>query len=66
MLNRSEPCEGGHVPDEVLVERRGVVQVVTLNRPSVKNALNAAVAEVVIAANDPLAVATIKLMACAG
>jgi enoyl-CoA hydratase len=54
MLNRSEPCEGGLVPDEVLVERRGAVQVVTINRPSVRNALNAGVAEAVAAAVDAL------------
>jgi enoyl-CoA hydratase len=29
--------------DEVLVERRGLVQVITINRPAAKNALNAAV-----------------------
>jgi hypothetical protein len=45
---------GGHVPDEVVVERRGAVQVVTINRPAVKNALNAGVAEAVAAAVDEL------------
>jgi enoyl-CoA hydratase len=30
--------------DEVLVERRGAVQVITINRPEARNALNAAVA----------------------
>ncbi|HEY6296016.1 MAG TPA: crotonase/enoyl-CoA hydratase family protein [Streptosporangiaceae bacterium] len=30
--------------DEVLVERRGAVQVITINRPQARNALNAAVA----------------------
>ena len=29
--------------DEVLVERRGAVQVITINRPEAKNALNEAV-----------------------
>ncbi|KAA9163679.1 crotonase/enoyl-CoA hydratase family protein [Amycolatopsis acidicola] len=40
--------------DEVLVERRGSVQVITINRPSAKNALNAAVAAQVAAAVDEL------------
>lgn len=40
--------------DEVLVERRGGVQVITINRPEAKNALNAAVAEAVAAAVDEL------------
>jgi enoyl-CoA hydratase len=42
------------VPDEVLVERRGAVQVITINRPEAKNAMNAAVAEQVAAAVDEL------------
>ncbi|MFK4100297.1 crotonase/enoyl-CoA hydratase family protein [Streptomyces sp. NPDC019531] len=40
--------------DEVLVERRGAVQVITINRPSVKNALDAGVAAGVAAAVDEL------------
>ena len=40
--------------DEVLVERRGAVQVITINRPQAKNALNAAVARGVAAAVDEL------------
>ncbi|MEU6539088.1 crotonase/enoyl-CoA hydratase family protein [Streptomyces sp. NPDC047000] len=40
--------------DEVLVERRGAVQVITINRPAVRNALDAAVAEQVAAAVDEL------------
>ncbi len=40
--------------DEVLVERRGGVQVITLNRPEARNALNAAVAAAVAAAVDEL------------
>ena len=40
--------------DPVLVERRGAVQVITINRPRVKNALNAAVAAGVAAAVDEL------------
>ncbi len=40
--------------DEVLVERRGAVQVITINRPQAKNALDAAVAEQVAAAVDEL------------
>jgi enoyl-CoA hydratase len=40
--------------DEVLVERRDAVQVITINRPEAKNALNAAVAEQVAAAVDEL------------
>ena len=40
--------------DEVLVERRGAVQVITINRPQVRNALNSAVAAGVAAAVDEL------------
>ena len=40
--------------DEVLVERREGVQVITINRPQAKNALNKAVAEAVAAAVDEL------------
>jgi enoyl-CoA hydratase len=46
--------KGIPVADEVLVERRGGVQVVTINRPEAKNALNKAVAEGVAAAVDEL------------
>ena len=42
------------MPDEVLVERRGAVQVVTINRPDARNALDRAVAEGVAAAVDEL------------
>jgi enoyl-CoA hydratase len=42
------------VSDEVLVERRGAVQVITINRPAVKNALDAGVAAGVAAAVDEL------------
>jgi enoyl-CoA hydratase len=42
------------VPDEVVVERHGAVQVITINRPRVKNALDAAVAAGVAAAADEL------------
>jgi enoyl-CoA hydratase len=42
------------VSDEVLVERRGAVQVITINRPDARNALNAAVAAGVAAAVDEL------------
>jgi enoyl-CoA hydratase len=42
------------VPDEVLVERRGAVQVMTINRPDARNALDRAVAEGVAAAVDEL------------
>jgi enoyl-CoA hydratase/carnithine racemase len=42
------------VPDEVLVERRGAVQIVTIHRPAAKNALTAKVAEGVAAAMDEL------------
>src|SRR3954466_16113706 len=45
---------GGPVADEVLVERRDGVLVVTINRPEAKNALNGAVAEGVAAAVDEL------------
>ncbi|MEV1293754.1 crotonase/enoyl-CoA hydratase family protein [Pseudonocardia sp. NPDC049635] len=40
--------------DEVLVERRDGVQVITINRPAARNALNAAVAHAVAAAVDEL------------
>ena len=42
------------MPDEVLVERRGAVQVITINRPTARNALDAAVARGVAAAVDEL------------
>ena len=40
--------------DEVLVERRGAVQVITINRPAARNAVDAAVAEGLAAAADEL------------
>jgi enoyl-CoA hydratase len=40
--------------DEVLVERRGGVQIITINRPEAKNALNEAVAIGIAAAVDEL------------
>lgn len=40
--------------DEVLVERRGAVLVVTLNRPEARNAINTAVSQGVAAAMDQL------------
>ncbi|WP_314221054.1 crotonase/enoyl-CoA hydratase family protein [Streptomyces zaehneri] len=40
--------------DEVLVERRGAVQIITINRPGKKNALDARVAAAVAAAVDEL------------
>jgi len=40
--------------DVVLVERRGAVQIITINRPQVKNALDAAVAEGIAEAVDEL------------
>lgn len=40
--------------DEVIVERRGSVQVITINRPQAKNALNAAVGRAVADAVDEL------------
>jgi enoyl-CoA hydratase len=40
--------------DEVLVERRDGVQIITINRPQAKNSLNLAVAEAVAAAVDEL------------
>ncbi|HEY0538187.1 MAG TPA: crotonase/enoyl-CoA hydratase family protein [Actinoallomurus sp.] len=42
------------MPDEVLVERHGAVQVITINRPAARNALDAAVARGVAAAVDEL------------
>ncbi|MCW2784723.1 MAG: enoyl-CoA hydratase [Marmoricola sp.] len=42
------------VTDQVLVERHGAVQVIVINRPEAKNALNAAVAQGVAAAVDEL------------
>ncbi|MCW2636281.1 MAG: caiD [Blastococcus sp.] len=40
--------------DEVLVERRGAVQVITINRPEARNALDAGVARGVAAAVDEM------------
>ena len=40
--------------DEVLVERRGAVQVITINRPEARNAINGAVAAGVRDAVDEL------------
>ncbi|OBI50102.1 crotonase/enoyl-CoA hydratase family protein [Mycobacterium sp. E796] len=40
--------------EEVLVERRGAVQVITINRPEAKNAINGAVAVGIAAAVDEL------------
>ena len=40
--------------DEVLVERRGAVQVITINRPAARNALDAAVARGITDAVDEL------------
>ncbi|WP_216898443.1 crotonase/enoyl-CoA hydratase family protein [Nocardia alni] len=40
--------------EPVLVERRGAVQIITINRPEVRNALDAAVAKGVAAAVDEL------------
>ena len=48
------PEYGVAVSDEVIVERRGLVQVITINRPEAKNALNKSVAEAVAAAVDEL------------
>jgi enoyl-CoA hydratase len=42
------------VSDEVLVERRDAVQVITINRPQARNALDAAVARAVAEAVDEL------------
>jgi enoyl-CoA hydratase len=42
------------VSDEVLVERRGAVQIITINRPAAKNALDAAVAQGIAEAVDEL------------
>jgi enoyl-CoA hydratase len=42
------------VEDKVLVERRGAVQVISINRPQARNALDAAVARAVAAAVDEL------------
>jgi site-specific DNA recombinase len=42
------------VAGEVLVERRGAVQVITINRPDARNALDAAVAHGIVAAVDEL------------
>ena len=46
------------VEDKVLVERRGAVQVISINRPQARNALDAAVAEAVAAAVDELDAST--------
>jgi enoyl-CoA hydratase len=49
-----QPTEEAGMPDEVLVERRGAVQVITINRPGARNALDGAVARGVAAAVDEL------------
>jgi enoyl-CoA hydratase len=46
--------EENDVSDEVLVERRGGVQIISINRPQAKNALNAGVARGVAEAVDEL------------
>ena len=46
--------DGGAMSDEVLVERRGAVQVITINRPEARNALNGAVAAGIRDAADEL------------
>ena len=43
-----------HVTDDVLIELRGHVLVITINRPEVKNALNASVAQKVADAVDEM------------
>ncbi|TYP90377.1 crotonase/enoyl-CoA hydratase family protein [Blastococcus xanthinilyticus] len=43
-----------HTDDKVLVARRGAVQVITINRPSARNALDGDVARAVAAAVDEL------------
>lgn len=42
------------MPDELLVERHGAVQVITINRPDAKNAMNAVVARGIADAVDEL------------
>jgi enoyl-CoA hydratase len=42
------------VADEILVERRGAVQIITINRPQARNALDAAVARGIADAVDEL------------
>src|SRR5580765_7741684 len=51
---RPERHTVGDMTDEVVVERRGYVQVITLNRPQAKNAINRVVSEGVAAAVDEL------------
>jgi len=46
--------DGEHMSDEVLVERPGAVQVITIKRPEARNALNRAVAVGVRDAVDEL------------
>src|ERR1700719_5271341 len=45
---------GDSMSGEVLVERRGAVQVITINRPEARNALNGAVAAGIRDAADEL------------
>jgi enoyl-CoA hydratase len=54
VVRSSDVHEEAAVSDEVLVERRDGVLVITLNRPEAKNALNKGVAEAVAAAADQL------------
>ena len=46
--------EEDNVSDEVKVEQRGGVQIITINRPQARNALNLAVANAIAAAVDEL------------
>ena len=54
MTGVTTPSDVEQVLSEVLVERRGGVQVITLNRPEAKNALDGATAAQVAAAVDEL------------
>src|SRR4051794_41811371 len=49
---RAVPCAA--MAEEILLERRGHVLVLTLNRPDARNAVNLALAEAIAAALDEL------------
>ena len=48
-------AEGAHMADEVLRERRGHVEILTINRPEARNAINGAVSRAMSSIMDELA-----------
>ncbi len=52
---RRWPRKGARMADEVLRERRGHVEILTINRPEARNAINGAVSRAMTSAMDELA-----------